>query len=424
MHTAVLSDYAKVLSSYYKKHFPALFPLTENAFLNTIQTTVQPQKDGTTFVITGDIPAMWLRDSSAQLVNYIPFAKDSPEVRTILEGAMEKQARLICLDPYANAFNAAPNGNGFQDETQRNPNVWERKFEVDSLCAPLFLLHEYWKRTRFSTVFSDTVHEMIRCVAATFLREQRHETSEYSFQRLNCPETDTLPCHGRGTPVSYTGMVWSGFRPSDDRCEYGYLIPANMMAVQALKKAAEIASVIYRDASLAETCIRLAGEIENGILKYGIVDTPDFGKILAYETDGFGHYLLMDDANSPSLLSLPYLGAVLPSDPLYQNTRKFILSGSNPYYYEGACARGIGSPHTPRGYVWHIAIIMQALTSTEPAEILQCLSMLADTTAGTNFMHESFDPDCPQKYTRPWFAWANTLLAQLQIKLMQESFFD
>lgn len=421
---SVLKEHADALGRYYSAACPQLAPLAGPAFLNTVETTVQKLDDGSYFVITGDIPAMWLRDSSAQLVNYVPFAKESPEVREILEGAIATQAKDVCLDPYANAFNACPNGRGFKDITQRNPSVWERKFEVDSLCAPIFLLYQYWKETGYTTPFTPTVHAMLETVAATFTCEQEHVNSPYRFQRPGGPDIDTLPNEGFGTPVAPTGMIWSGFRPSDDRCEYGYLIPSNIMACVAMKKAAEISAEIYHDDALTARCHTLMEDVERGIKTYGIVQHPAFGPIYAYETDGFGHYNLMDDANSPSLLSLPYLGFCDGDDPIYQNTRRFILSSENPYYFTGAYASGIGSPHTPSGYIWHISLIMQALTTNDRAEIQTCLDMLIRTHAGTNQMHEAFDPDDPTQFTRPWFAWANTLLAQLLEKLMREDFFQ
>ena len=246
----------------------------------------------------------------------------------------------------------------------------------------------------------------------------------YFFRRYGRVKSDTLPGRGKGRPVNITGMTWSGFRPSDDCCKFGYLIPSNMMAVTALGYGEQVCRECYGDEDLTERCRALAEEIMDGIMSYGIVDHPKYGKIYAYETDGFGNYNLMDDANSPSLLAIPYLGFCDREDELYQNTRKFILSSDNPYYYEGKVAKGMGSPHTPKGYVWHIGIVMQALTSGDRNEILSCLEMLSATHAGTNFMHEGFNPDEPGEYTRPWFAWANTLFAELLVNLMEGKFFE
>ena len=418
-----LINAADELEAYYSIHFPTAAPLAKCCFLNTIETTVQPQPDGTTFVITGDIPAMWLRDSSVQVINYVPYAADK-QVSDILKGTIATQVNDICADPYANAFNAEANGAGFKDDTKLNPRVWERKFEVDSLCAPIYLAYTFWKETNDVSIFTQTFRKALDLIYQVFSIEQSHSESEYTFQRYNAPETDTLPCNGKGTPVNYTGMIWSGFRPSDDRCEYGYLIPSNMMAKVAMMKAAEIYESVYDSYDDATRCCLLAAEIDGGIRNVGIIDHPEFGEIYAYEADGLGNYHLMDDANVPSLLSAPYLGYCSADDPIYQNTRKFVLSESNPYYYSGPTAQGVGSPHTPDGYIWPIALCIQALTSTNRDEIIHCLNELVSTHAGTHFMHESFDPNNPENFTRSWFAWANTLFASLLIKLKNDEFFQ
>ena len=418
----ILGKRAAELEEYYAARYAALAPLVSRCFLNTMETTVKQLEDGSYFVITGDIPAMWLRDSAAQVRPYVQFAGEDRELQEILEGIIAKQAALVCMDPYANAFNESANGAGHKDDTVLNDHVWERKYEVDSLCAPLYLGYYYWKTTGIRRIFTESYYEMIAAIVKTFQTEQDHGKSEYYFQRHNCEKTDTLPNGGRGTAVKVTGMTWSGFRPSDDCCELGYLIPSNMMAVKAMEFADEICRECYGESELAGKCRVLSGEIRRGIERYGVVEHPKYGRIYAYETDGLGRYNLMDDANSPSLLSMPYLGYCDREDPVYQNTRRFILSADNPYYFQGSIARGVGSPHTPEGYVWHIGIIMQALTSVNRGEIEACLDMLAKTPAGTNYMHESFDPSDPEVYSRPWFAWANTLFAELLHKLMEERF--
>lgn len=420
----ILKKRADELEKYYRIHCQALAPLAAQCFLNTMETTVRRLADGTYFVITGDIPAMWLRDSAAQVRPYVKYAKEDDRLQEILESIIAKQADFVCIDPYANAFNECANGMGHKDDTVLNDHVWERKYEVDSLCAPLYLGYLYWKTTGIDRIFTKRYCEMIRVILHLFTTEQDHGKSSYFFQRDNCPDTDTLPNRGRGNAVRVTGMTWSGFRPSDDRCDYGYLIPSNMMAAKAMCFAAEIAREYYKSKELAAKCEALAKEIQEGIREYGITEHPEFGRIYAYETDGFGNYNLMDDANSPSLLSMPCLGYCGREDPLYSNTRRFVLSDANPFYFKGNKAQGMGSPHTPEGYVWHIGIIMQALTSGSRQEILECLYMLAGTHAGTNYMHESFDPSAPEKYSRPWFAWANSLFAELLDKLMDENFWE
>ena len=416
-------DFADRLEKETEKKYPSLAPLAKQCYLNTIETTVKQCDNGDWFVITGDIPALWLRDSAAQLRPYMPLCKNSPALCDIIKGVIRRHAFCISVDPYANAFNEGPTkGKHIADETDfYSDYIWERKYETDSLCASVYLLADYHDFTGDRTVFTDEVHAMLKTVIDTLVREQRHaERSSYFFRRNNCPETDTMPLDGKGNPVGHTGMTWSGFRPSDDRCVYNYLIPANMMCVVAARRAANLLRNCLGDAEYAEKAETLAKEVKAGIERFGAVDTEKYGRIYAYETDGLGRYLLMDDANSPSLLSMPYLGYCEKDDPIYLNTRRFILSKDNPWYFEGAAASGVGSPHTGKDKIWHIALTMQILTSADEAEKERCLAMLANTHAGKYFMHESFNKDDPADYTRSWFAWANSLFAQMLIKQVIE----
>lgn len=394
---------------------PKLARIFHNALLNTLQTTVQRMADGTTFVITGDIPAMWLRDSAAQVRPFLALAAEAPELADMIEGLVRRQTDCILQDPYANAFNEGPTGKGHQaDRTEMSPRLWERKYEIDSLCYPIQLAYLQWKNTGRTAHLTPAFAEAARRIIATWRTEQHHEAqSSYRFERTDCPPTDTLTRDGRGAEVGYTGMTWSGFRPSDDACTYGYLVPANMFAVVALGQLAEMARQALGDERLAEEAAALLAEIDGGIRAHAIVEHPEHGRIFAYETDGLGSHLLMDDANVPSLLSIPYLGYVSAEDPVYANTRRFVLSSANPYYFEGAAARGVGSPHTPDGYIWHIALAMQGLTATDRAEKLRLLLLMADTDAGTEMMHEGFSADDPTVYSRPWFSWANMMFCEL-----------
>lgn len=382
-------------------------------FVSTAATTARFLPEGKAYVITGDIEAMWLRDSSAQVAHYLPYLKRSPMLRELVRGLLIQQMDFICIDPYANAFNQEPNGRCFEkDETETSPWIWERKYEVDSLCYPVRLLAQYRRATGDDSIFGDRTKEALEKIVTLWEAQQRHwECAEYSFVRRNCPASDTLSNGGKGSPCAYTGMTWSGFRPSDDACMYGYLIPANFFAAGVLEYVADFAGEIYRDEELAARANRLSGEILEGIRTHGITQVEGLGPVYAYETDGMGHYNLMDDANVPSLLSLPWLEAPGVEEEIYQNTRKFVLSGGNPYYFEGKAACGIGSPHTPRGYIWHIALTMQGLTSKSREEREALLRTLTETDAGLELMHEGFDADCPEKFTREWFAWANSLFA-------------
>lgn len=401
---------------------PKLLRMFKQCFPNTLETTTRLMEDGSTFVFTGDIPAMWLRDSSAQVRHYLPLAAQDQELQRVIEGLVKRQLKYIQIDPYANAFNEEDNDNRYEDDlTELNPWVWERKYEIDSLCYPIQLSYLYWRQTGIASLFDDTFLETMKTIIGLWRTEQRHfEQSPYRFARTTGPKTDTLRNNRMGMPVNYTGMTWSGFRPSDDACTFGYLIPANMFACVVLGYMEEIADRIYGDEQVKKEAAVLREEIDYGIRTYGIYRHPEFGEMFAYETDGFGNYNLMDDANVPSLLSIPYLGYAGKDDPIYINTRKFILSKHNPYYYEGSHAKGIGSPHTPKLYIWHISLSMQALTSSDNGEIAEIVRTLTSTDADTGYMHEGFHVNDPNEYTRPWFAWANSLFGELVYKLMQE----
>ena len=386
-------------------------------FRSTWDTTLQ-RDNGTVFLITGDIPAMWLRDSSAQVYHYLPFARQFPEVEKAVEGLIRRQMQYIALDPYANAFNREANGNKYErDDTSWTPEqeawIWERKYEIDSLCYPIRLAHAFWKQTGSAAWRDGTFLRAVQNILDVWQTEQRHEeNSPYYFNRKNCPPSDTLPRGGKGALVGYTGMTWSGFRPSDDACRYGYLIPSNFFAVRALKLLSELLADMPGQEALIARAEALRADIQEGLSKYAVVEHEKYGKVYAYEVDGLGHYHLMDDANVPSLLSLPYLGCVDADDPIYQNTRKMLLSPDNPYYFEGTAARGIGSPHTPPRYVWPISLCIQGLTSQDPQEIRALIHTLETTDADTGLMHEGVSVDDPSRFTRPWFAWANSIFSE------------
>lgn len=388
-------------------------------FMSTFETTVQLEDNGSCFVITGDIPAMWLRDSSAQVNHYVSFAKECEEAYRVINGLIQRQMSCILADAYANAFNREANGKGHQkDKTEMSPYVWERKYEIDSLCYPVRLAYRFWKEADTASHFTEEARKAFYRIIELWTAEQNHGNSPYYFHRSFCRKSDTLSHRGKGAPVKYTGMTWSGFRPSDDSCIYGYLVPANMFAYVVLGYICEIAQEVYKDSALAEKAEKLRNEIKDGIDKYAVVRDSCGKPIYAYETDGMGNYNLMDDANVPSLLSLPYLGYCSADDEMYRNTRRFILSKENQYYYEGKRAKGIGSPHTPKNHIWPIALSMQGLTSDDKSEMLSLIRTLSDTDADTGFMHESFHKDKPQKFTREWFSWANTLFAELVIKYL------
>ena len=409
------------LVSLNKKKLAEMYSL---CFESTWETTLQ-RSDGTVFLITGDIPAMWFRDSSAQVYHYLPFANKYPEVREAIEQLLMRQFKYITIDPYANAFNKEANNNNIhRDDTNFAPGakewIWERKYEIDSLCYPIRLAYGFWKQTGSTAWCDDTFKKAANNIITVWETEQQHgDKSEYYFNRTHCPESDTLPHNGKGNPVAYTGMTWSGFRPSDDACKYGYLVPANFFAKKSLEQLMEILKTIAPDEALYVRAKKLHSEIRSGLDTHATVKHPEFGMVYAYEVDGNGNYHIMDDANVPSLLSLPYLGCVDADDPIYLNTRRMLLSKANPYYYEGAAAKGIGSPHTPENYVWPISLCIQGLTSTDKDEILALADTLSSIDAGTNLMHEGVDVDNPANFTRPWFAWANSIFSEFIEKAVQ-----
>lgn len=407
---------------------PELARIFENCFPNTLDTTVftaTVQGKPDSYVITGDIDAMWLRDSAAQVWPYLPFAMQDPALHDLLEGVIRRQARLIQLDSYANAFTRDPSVPplpwAVHDRTQMLPGVAERKWEIDSLCYPVRLAHGFWKATGSQAPFDQEWMKAAQRIVATFREQQRiNNLGPYHFVRNSGTPSGTLALSGYGNPAKPTGLICSGFRPSDDACMLPFFVPANLFAALTLERIAEISTAIYHDESFARECAGFAREVRAAVGKYGIVNHPTHGEIVAYEVDGYGNSYLMDDANAPGLLSLAYLQLLPESDPLYQRTRKFALSLDNPYFFRGAAGEGIGGPHIGRDFIWPMSIIMRGLTSNSDAEITQCLQMLCTSTGGTNLMHEAFQKDDPAKYTRPWFAWANGLFGELLLKLRRE----
>ena len=362
---------------------PYLAWMFGNCFPNTLDTTVHFRKDESdgkydTFVYTGDIHAMWLRDSGAQVWPYVSLSKEDKDLRNMIAGVILRQFKLINIDPYANAFNDGPTGGEWQsDMTDMNPNVHERKWEIDSHCYPIRLAWHYWKVTGDESVFGDIWLEAIRNILKTFREQQRKDGhGPYTFMRRTERQLDTKCCGG------------------------------------------------YGNQTLAGECLALADEVETALNKYAIVHHPKYGDIYAYEVDGFGNVLLMDDANVPSLLAMPYLGDISRTDPVYMNTRRFVWSEDNPYFFRGTAGEGIGGPHIGYDMAWPMSIMMRAFTSDDDAEIKECIEMLMTTDAETGFMHESFNVDNPSDFTRAWFAWQNTLFGELIIRLIDDGKLD
>ncbi len=392
--------------------------LFNNCFPNTLDTTVtHSMQNGRpdTYVITGDIDAMWLRDSTAQVWPYLPFMKEDPGLKDLIAGVINRQVRCILKDPYANAFYADDTkvGEWKTDLTDMKPGLHERKWEIDSLCYPVRLSYHYWKETGDLKPFDSNWQAAIKNILKTFTEQQRKNgDGPYHFQRRTSWATDGVPMNGYGYPVKPVGLIASMFRPSDDATVFAFLVPSNFFAVVSLKHAAEMMRAIAKDEATAGQLTALATEVEKALQEHAIVQHPEFGKVYAYEVNGFGSYNLMDDANVPSLLAMPYLNAVSVQDPIYQNTRKLLLSEFNPFFFKGKAAEGIGGPHVGKDMVWPLSIIARGLTSTSDEEIRACVKTLRQSHADTGFMHESFHKDNAAKFTRSWFAWANTIFGE------------
>jgi uncharacterized protein len=406
---------------------PDLRLMFANCLPNTLDTTVFPgsyEGHPDTFVITGDIDAMWLRDSSAQVWPYLRFAREDTRLAALIEGVIRRQSRLILIDPYANAFMRStadqPLSWAVHDETEMAAGVGERKWEVDSLCYTIRLAHGYWKATGNTAPFDQQWRASAQRIVETFRQQQRkHDRGPYHFQRSSPVPTDTVPLGGYGNPARPVGLIYSMFRPSDDSCIYPLFIPANHFAVVSLRQLAEIANSVLKDAPLANESKALADEVAVALVQYGHTRNSNSDVLWAYEVDGYGNTLLMDDANAPGLLSLPYLGCCAIDDPVYQRTRTWVLSLENPYFFRGSAGEGIGGPHQGLNYIWPMSILFRAFTSSSDEEIRGCLRTLRDTTAHTHFIHESFQKDNAADFTRAWFAWANTLFGELILHLAE-----
>ncbi|SEN97463.1 hypothetical protein SAMN05216436_12734 [bacterium A37T11] len=400
--------------------------LFNNCFPNTLDTTVYPEnKSGKpdTYIITGDIDAMWLRDSSAQVWPYLQFVHEDAKLKELIAGVINRQSKNVILDPFANAFYNDPKkvGEWGTDHTDMKAGIHERKWEIDSLCYTIRLAYRYWKETGDTAPFDDNWLLAQKTIIKTFKDQQRKAgKGSYHFQRSTPNATDTLTMSGYGYPVNPVGLICSAFRPSDDATVFSFLIPSNLFAVVSLRHSAEMLREILKATDTASEASALADEVEQAVNKYGIIEHPTHGRVYAFEVDGFGSYLMMDDANVPSLLSLPYLGAVEVNDPVYQKTRAYILSEHNPFYFKGTAAEGIGGPHVGQDMIWPMAITMRGLTSIEDEEIAACIKTLRNTHGDTGFMHETFHKDDPKKFTRSWFAWANTLFGEFLWKTFQE----
>ena len=416
--------------------------LFENCFPNTLDTTVDFSLAGgrpDTYVITGDIDAMWLRDSSAQVWPYIGLCKEDKDLQQLVRGVIRRQVICILRDPYANAF--------YKDETKisewkatdltdMKPGIHERKWEIDSLCYPIRLAHGYWETTEDVSPFDADWLAAMQRVLQTFKEQQRKDgQGPYTFQRRSEFATDTVPMKGYGYPTKKVGLIHSMFRPSDDATIYPFLIPSNLFALSSLRNLRAMLKATNMGKELDGPTYALESDLAKALAEHAIVTHPVYGEVFAYEADGFGNHTFMDDANVPSLLALPYLqsrstdlsGDLSVLNPekrgymVYQNTRRMVLSEANPFFFKGKAGEGIGGPHVGLDMIWPISIIIRGLTSHDSQEIKVCLKMLQSSHAGTGFMHESFHKDDVTNFSRSWFAWANTLFGEFVLKVYREN---
>ncbi|MCJ1314113.1 hypothetical protein MMC25_007793 [Agyrium rufum] len=430
--------------------------LFENAFPNTLDTTVRWHVDGTqkkpsrsvapdgswtgaqSFIVTGDINAEWLRDSTNQLKQYQPLAAKDPKIKNLILGAINTQTEYVIESPYCNAFqppppsHLPPTENGQDDNVHpayEPSRVFECKYELDSLAHFLALGNQFFESTKSSAFLNDrwylaleTVMEIIREQSeSTFnVSSGKYERNEYTFRRTTNVGTETLNLGGLGNPLNAgTGLVRSAFRPSDDATILGYLIPANAMMAVELKKTAAILKEVGKD-DLSDALTKRASIIRNGVLEHGVVTHKVYGDVFAYEVDGYGSQIMMDDANLPSLLALPLLGFVDINDKIYQNTRKMILAQEgNPYYLQGEGFAAIGGPHIGLQHAWPMSRLVQVMTTDDEDEILNGLTAVLETSK-LGLVHESVHVDRVYDYTRIWFAWANSVFAQTILHLAAE----
>ncbi|KAJ6259260.1 hypothetical protein Dda_6159 [Drechslerella dactyloides] len=437
--------------------------LFENCYPSTLDTTVRWHVDGNdkadedddepadddkfdpgwgeervkgpqSFIVTGDINAEWLRDSTNQLAGYMPLLKKDEKLKTLVRGAINTQAGYVIESPYCNAFqpprdsNIRPSNNGQDDAvrpTYDHNTVFECKYEIDSLANFFSLANQYYAHTGDLSFVNDRFMQAVQSVFAvldkqampTFMEDGVPMHPLYTFQRNTNIGTETLALSGRGYPLNdNSSLIRSAFRPSDDACILQYFIPGNaFMSVELIRLAKLLSKAGQRED--ATTAKRWGESIAEGVKTHGIVDDPVWGKVYAYEVDGYGSRIMMDDANLPSLLSLPKLGWTTVNDPVYQNTRRMILSRKgNPYYLEGRFFKGIGGPHVGLKHAWPMSVLMQAMTSDDDAEILGALESVKKVSL-MGLINEGVSVHVRYDYTRSWFAWANSVFAQTVLDL-------
>ncbi|CAI6336363.1 unnamed protein product [Periconia digitata] len=430
---------------------PDLYRLFQNSYPNTLDTAIKwrgvaddnPNEE-LTFVITGDINAMWLRDSSNQMQSYLPLLQatsDRDSIASLYRGVINLQARYLLTSPYCNSFQPPveskipPAVNDAADRDVVFPGydeskVFECKYELDSLAAFLEVSENYYKATEDISFFGS--FKWVQAIEAILKVAEDQMTPTYgpdgavlaqpfTFVRYTTRATETLANDGIGNPVANgTGLVRSAFRPSDDSTIFQLFIPANMMFSAYLSSTADIMSKLNTSNSgaLAERMKSLSQSIPDAIETHGTVTHPDYGQVYAFEVDGFGGQTIMDDANIPSLLSAPF-NTYNVNPETYRNTRALVLGATNPYFMRGPVINSVGGPHQGPGKAWPMASIVRILTSDNDDEIVAELREIVSSTAGLGLIHESINSFNATDYTRPWFSWANGLFGQMILDLEQ-----
>jgi meiotically up-regulated gene 157 (Mug157) protein len=440
-----------------------LFRIFENAFPNTLDTTVRwhvdgvkdkaaPQRRGDadawkgaqSFIVTGDINAEWLRDSTNQLAQYQRLAARDKNIYNLILGAINTQVEYIIEAPYCNAFqpppprHLPPTNNGQSDAVHpayQPETVFECKYELDSLAAFLALSNQFHNSTGSTAFLTPRWHLALETLLGVLNSQSQptfspetgaYHPQTYTFQRQTTIGTETLPLAGNGNPLNGgTHLIRSAFRPSDDATTLGFLIPSNAyLAVELRRTGNLLSSPAGGDRpQVGAELLRRANQLTTAIHTHGIITHPIHGRVFAYEVDGYGSSVIMDDANLPSLLSLPLLGFCADDDPVYLSTRKMILSREgNPYFLTGSQFRGIGGPHIGLRNAWPISLMVEVMTlpvtGEHDEEILELLELIKKASP-LGLIHESVDVEDVRVYTRSWFAWANSVAAQMVLDLAE-----
>lgn len=401
---------------------PVLADMFANALPRPLDTTVSHYngpEGARTFVEIGELPAMGLRDATEQLWPYLRFVNDDPGLREIIIGTIRRQTEFVLIDPYANTFNdGATGGRLHPDRTAQSPDVFERKWELASLAQVLRLASGYWRTTGDLGPFDRQWRRMVARVIETLTTEQGFEPARnYRFRRYSDTPEDILGGRGYGPPSKPCGLVRSAFRPSNDACTLPFHIPSNALLVVALRQTAEILAAMEDD-DLASDAVELADQVNLALITHALAHPDDAeGTVLAYEVDGYGSQLLMDEANNPNLISLAYYGYCAPDDSVYRATRHRAFSTANPWFVLGDRVAGLGSPHSGLGRVWPASLVMQALTSTHESELLTILQLLVRVQASSGLIQQSVNANDPGHDPGPDQPHGNALFAELILML-------